>query len=265
MKSDNLGDKIDNKLLLNLIYFSVAMRFLTLIPLKWKQDQDMHYMKESVAYFPVVGVVIGGLASLLSLLLTLIFPPHVVAVLVVIFLALISGGLHLDGLSDSADGMLSARPRERALEIMKDSRVGAMGVIILFCSLLAKYSGLVSIDPAHLAVTVAFIPFAGRCTLVYMMALLPYARKEGGLGDLFYSKRIKVLAVKSLLIMIVAAIYLFSYQAIVVLLAIVLTVVFFSIWCSKKLGGATGDTLGAGCELTEAIVALALTCTIFSF
>lgn len=239
--------------------FLAAVRFLTIIPIQWNTEHDGDYFRKSMLFFPLVGLLIGALGYSLTLFSLWIFPQPVVACIVVCYLAFISGGLHLDGLSDSGDGLLSSRPRDRSMEIMKDSRVGAMGVIVTILVLLAKFAALISIDEQLLAVTVLFMPLTGRVVILCTMAALPYARKEGGIGSLFYSDSIKRLAFFSLLVLIGFLLLLTPGKLFTVLLGVLFVFVVFNRWCKSKIGGATGDTLGANCELAEMTVAIAFT------
>lgn len=244
--------------------FLAALRFLTVIPVKWNADQDGDYFKQSLLFFPIIGLLIGTAGYLLTLFTMCFFPQPVVACIVVCYLAFISGCLHLDGLSDSGDGLLSSRPRDRSMEIMKDSRVGAMGVIVTVVVLLAKFSALISIEAEQLAVAVFFMPLAGRVSILCAMAVLPYARTEGGIGALFYSNAVKRLAVFGFFILAGALIVFASGRLVIVFLMLLTVFYFFNNWCKTKIGGATGDTLGANCELAEMTVALAFSAT-FSF
>ena len=200
----------------------------------------------------------------MTYVLLLFFPQQVVAVLALIYLAFISGFLHLDGLADSADGLLSSRPREDCLRIMKDSRTGAMGVVVVVCTLLAKYSALSAMTPATLCLAIFFMPLAGRSAILFSMAYLPYARTEGGLGSLFYSDSSKSAALAAFLALAIFLAFFAPSHLIVTLLAVLGMNYIFGRWCRISLGGATGDTLGAVCELTEAITAVAFTAS-FSF
>ncbi|MBW2659499.1 MAG: adenosylcobinamide-GDP ribazoletransferase [Deltaproteobacteria bacterium] len=235
---------------------STAIRFLTIVPLPLRGAEDENSFSRALYFFPVIGILIGLTGYTLATLLCQFLPLQVASLCLIVFLAFVSGCLHLDGLADSADGLLSSRPRERALEIMKDSRTGAMGVVAIVFVLLGKYAALSSMDIRMLCLSLFFMPLAGRCTLVFVMALQKYAREEGGLGQLFYSGKSKKAAALAALIMIV----LFAVIAPALLPAILLTLFFtiflFISWCNGKLGGATGDTLGAACEIAETVTAL---------
>lgn len=242
--------------------FLAAFRFLTIIPIYWKSDRDGDYFQHSLFYFPVIGALIGVVAGGLTVIFKMFLPIPVVAVLSIVVLALVSGCLHLDGLADTADGFFSSRPKERILEIMRDSRTGAMGVIGIVMIILAKYAALVSLTPSIFVKTVCLMPVAGRCAIVLTMSVLPYAREEGGLGDLFYSRKCRLAAIWSLVFVLIL-IPLAGFETVFIMLGTMLSVVFFfALWCRRKIGGATGDTLGAICEITEAAVALALTTTL---
>jgi adenosylcobinamide-GDP ribazoletransferase len=239
-----------------LIPLSTAIRFLTLLPLSWRVKDDEKNFSTSLYYFPVVGLMIGSSAYILAILLCAFLPIQVATVVLLFFLAFISGCLHLDGAADSADGLLSSRPREKALVIMKDSRTGAMGVIAIVFILLGKYAALSSMNSQIFCLTVFFMPLAGRCTIVCIMAIQKYAHKEGGLGQLFYSGKSKKPAILSLFILLIT-LSLFASEAILVLsAALFIAITFFVRWCNAKLGGATGDTLGASCEIAELVTAV---------
>jgi adenosylcobinamide-GDP ribazoletransferase len=239
--------------------FLAALRFLTIVPLSWRSDQDGRFFGAALAWFPVIGLLIGGVAAGLIFCLTPFFPPSVLAVVAIVLLAAASGCLHLDGLADSGDGLLSARSRERILEIMRDSRSGAMGVIAIVVVLLGKFAALSSLDGSILIFTIIAMPLAGRCAILLTMALLPYAREGEGLGRLFYSPSTRWAALWALTFLVAVAAGSGWLMVLPVLIAVAVTVTLFSLWCRSKIGGATGDTLGAVCELTELMVALAMT------
>jgi adenosylcobinamide-GDP ribazoletransferase len=254
----------EKKFPLLFVRFCTAIRFLTIIPVSWRAAEDAQQFNKCLVFFPFVGALIGLVGSAAAYGLLLFFPPPVVAVLAIVYLAFASGFLHLDGLSDSADGLFSSRPREECLRIMKDSRAGAMGVVVVVCVMLAKYSALSSMDRNMLCLAIFFMPLAGRSAILLSMARLPYARPEGGLGRLFYSDSSKNAAVATFLALFLLLVILAPSLLVVTLIAIVCVNLLFDRWCRLRLGGATGDTLGASCELTEAVTALAFTAS-FSF
>lgn len=235
-----------------------GLRFLTIIPITWKSENDTQFFQASVLWFPLIGAIIGFIAVIFVALSACVLPGNVVAVFAMAMFACITGCLHLDGVADSGDGLLSGRPRETALEIMRDSRTGAMGVIAIVFLLLGKYATLSTCTPLTLLYSVFLMPIAGRTAIVLTMAFLPYARTGQGLGQLFYTIESRTVATIGLFFCITISL-LFSVKiALAIFVAIVVTVGLFSLWCHKKLGGATGDTLGAVCELTELAVAVSI-------
>lgn len=235
-----------------------GLRFLTIIPICWKREEDGHFFQASLIWFPLLGLCIGaGIAFSVSLLIG-ILPASLAAVFAMLLLAGISGCLHLDGLADSGDGLLSSRPRAQALDIMRDSRSGAMGMIAVFFVLLGKYAALSALPAKPFLLALLLMPMVGRTAILISMALLPYAREGEGLGKLFYSSASRKMAVAGSLFCVIVCFSISMRVAFFVTCTALVTVALFSFWCHRKLGGATGDTLGAVCELTELAVAVSL-------
>ena len=186
-----------------------ALRFLTVLPLPARWPTTAEDLGRSLPFFPLVGALIGAAAAGLSLGAAWALPPWPAAVVVAAGGVLFSGGLHLDGLSDSADGLLSSRPRERALEIMRDGRAGPMGVFAVVCVMALKISALAYLVPLKDGSTLwraAFLmPVAGRAAILVSMSLLPYARPAGGLGSAFYAGARRASAVWALIFLVLFA------------------------------------------------------------
>lgn len=241
--------------------FLTALRFLTILPISWKSDEDGRFFQASVIWFPLIGLLIGSLVALPVFLVLPYVSSSLLAVFAVLLLSGFSGFLHLDGVADSGDGLLSSRPREQALTIMRDSRSGAMGVIVLIFLILGKYAALSTLPVEKIIPLLLLTPVAGRTAILLSMAILPYARNtEGGLGQLFYSKERYSIAAVALFFFIVCCVVISIQSAFITVIALVFTVLLFSRWCFVKLGGATGDTLGAVCEFSELSVAVAALC-----
>ncbi len=248
--------------------FAAAWRFLTIIP--WftpPGNDEPERLRRSVIMFPLVGIVLGLLAACLALLVTQALPAMPAAALTVAALALFSGGFHLDGLADCGDALLSpGRDREKALAVMKDSRIGAHGAMTLVLILLLKFAGLAAIGHERMAAAAFAMTVAGRAAMLFPMTMLPYARAEG-LGRLFAADRpagtlawgacAAVLCI-GLAVRPLSAALLAAAAAIVVPLAWVR-------FLRRRLGGATGDCYGAACELTETAVAVAAAAKLHPF
>jgi adenosylcobinamide-GDP ribazoletransferase len=233
-----------------------AVKFLTSIPVPWSWTGGERSLGRSLPWFPIVGLAAGGVLGAICYGLAQVLPALPLAAVTVALMVGVSGGLHLDGLSDSADGLLSARPRERVLEIMKDSHVGAMGVIAIVLVLLAKLSLLASAPPDRRWLAVVLAVAVGRCTFPATMSLVPYARLEGGLATVFAASlrpgmRRWTTFVWALTVAPTAGWLIAGWWGLVAGAAGVAVGLVWAGYCRYRLGGYTGDTLGAGCELAE--------------
>jgi adenosylcobinamide-GDP ribazoletransferase len=238
--------------------FFAALGFLTVLPVPEGWGGGERELSRCAPFFPVVGLLIGAVVAVGTWGLGQVMPAWPASVLTVIALIGVSRGLHMDGLSDTADGFLSSRPRERILEIMRDSHVGAMGVMAIVCAVFLKVAALASLSGEVRWRAALLTPVAGRCALVVSMAALPYARGTEGLGALFYRGRSRLDAVWAVLFLGLAGWAAAGAAGLAAsILSVVLTLL-FAVYTYRKIGGATGDTLGAACELAEIVPALAL-------
>lgn len=239
--------------------FLVGLQFLTRIRFVSQSDWTAESFGKSVKYFPLVGAVLGailaGCAYLFYSLLPsvgFVFPAHIAASLLLLLSVLLTGGLHCDGFMDTMDGVFSGRSRERMLEIMKDSRVGANGVMSFTLLALCKWSLLLDLSPAE-AVTALFVtPLISRTAMVMGITLFPYARPEG-MGKAFAQYADK----RSLLVASFLAILFVVPSGLLAMCGMAFVAVFAAIFCrfiTKVLGGLTGDVYGALTELSELLV-----------
>jgi len=236
-----------------------AIGFLTVIPVPPSLTADnAGAVIAAVPFFPLVGALIGLTAAVLDRGLSAALPAWPAAAISIGVLAAASGALHLDGLADTADGFLSARPREQILRIMKDSHIGTMGVLALIFVIVLKIACLAAM-PANTRLAALFLaPLTGRGAILAMLAWLPYARPEGGLARDFFgsvSRRRLLLTGAGLAI---AAIFVARLHGLTAVLAAVLAVTLLCRICQRRIGGGTGDTLGAACELAETMVLLVM-------
>jgi len=236
--------------------FLAAIRFLTILPLPSPGENEETHLSRALPFFPVVGLLIGIAVAGLDMALGHIFPPVLATGLVVITLIVVSGGLHLDGLADTADGFFSARPREKILNIMRDSRTGPMGVVAIVCIVGLKFAAVASLMPEKRWAAILLMPLAGRCALVILLALLPYARTEGGLATVFQKNHfvLNVLWAAGVLTLIGWLVATTTGMAIAAISLI--GMLMLAAYIYSKIGGYTGDTLGAACEIVELIPVL---------
>ncbi|MDD4874112.1 MAG: adenosylcobinamide-GDP ribazoletransferase [Dehalococcoidales bacterium] len=233
--------------------FWIALQFLTIIPLPFKKDYDSKDIGTSLIYFPIIGLLIGLFLFLVNWGLGEIFSGAVTAALTLAIWVWISGALHLDGLIDSFDGLAGNTPGRR-LEIMADSHVGVYGIVGAFILLLVKFAAIVSISGNWGWETFLLAPVIGSWAMVLAIFAFPYARKSGGLGQVFKQGASKIRLFIATLITLAAVIFVAGWQGLAMMAIICFTILAAGVFFSLRLGGLTGDTYGAIKEITEAIV-----------
>ncbi len=234
-----------------------AIMFITVIP---AGTVKQYSPKTMIRWFPIVGLFIGFGLLVWDSAISMFWPPGVAAVLDVVFLAAITGALHLDGLGDAADGLFSHRPRERALEIMKDSRTGMMGIVVIVLTLAIKVSGIyaMKISGSAIETLILFliIPSFSRSSMLVGIRVLPYGRGEEGIGHGFFEEGLAPKEFYGLIFPVILSVVLGLKG--VLLLAVLTGSIFLILgFYKRKLGCITGDMLGAMTELTEALLFLA--------
>jgi adenosylcobinamide-GDP ribazoletransferase len=163
----------------------IALQFLTTIPIHTAGAITPQTMGRAMAWFPVVGLIIGALLAASDRFLSLVFPPAVTAGLLILLWVALTGGLHLDGLMDCCDGLLGAKPPNRRLEIMRDTHLGAFAVLGAVSILLIKYAAVQELSPVSRTAALIVTPALSRAMMVFAARAYPYARSEPGLGQLF--------------------------------------------------------------------------------
>lgn len=233
-----------------------ALRFLTAAPVRGLPPMSEAGIARSMVAFPLVGLLIGGFGAGAGLLAGWLWGAELRAVAVVVAWMVMTWGLHLDGLADSADALLSWRPRQRKLEIMKDSRLGAMGALALVAVVLLKVGALYALGPAWwLGALLA--PVWGRWADIYGIFWFPAAR-EGGMGRTFHDRvRLRDFWIATASAVLAGAILLPPWGALAGL-AVWAAVHLLARKMVNALGGLTGDTYGALSETGEVVTLLAL-------
>lgn len=231
--------------------FLAAIQFLTILPLPGILNTGEKVLGEALLFFPVVGLMIGGAVVIADQALGLFLPVAVTSVVAVILLIAVSGALHMDGLADTADGFFSARPREQVLTIMKDSRSGPMGVVAIVCVIVLKVALVASVSGPWRWWVLLLTPLAGRCALIVHFALLPYVRPEGGLAGIFHRNRSRGHLLWALLFLLGVGSLAGGFPGLIAGGCAFLAALLLAFYSFRRIGGLTGDTLGAACELTE--------------
>ena len=233
--------------------FLRALSFLTILPAGkiLPLSLEEKELARSMAFFPLVGFIIGLLLASGYYLFSLVFPKSVVLWLIIGLLAFLTRGLHLDGFADTMDGLSSGGTREKILEVMRDSRIGAFGVIGLIFLIEAKYLVLDRISNSSLYCSLILMTVMGRNSMVLVCYRSTYARSNGGLGKPFAENLGAREMVLSLLSAFGLALLLRGFKGILVFLGTSLFSLGYRFFFKKKLGGVTGDILGAANELSE--------------
>lgn len=236
--------------------FFLALRLLTTLPVPEVTDPSEREMGLSVLMYPCVGVVLGvilwGLARGADL-----WPENLLAAIILFFWLALTGGLHLEGLGDLADAWVGGIGHpERMLEIMKDPRCGPAAVMAISMQILFKFVAIQTLLQQQHSIVLFFAPIMGRTAFLPLMLSTPYLR-QGGMAAAAIKGVPKmggwlvVGAVGLVIAMSGAACIFWAFVTTSLLLVI------FRWMIHRRLGGITGDVLGAGCELSETLFLLA--------
>jgi len=240
--------------------FLSAIQFLTRIPVP-SQPYETDSLSRSVKFFPLVGVIVGGSAALLHLLLAPHLPRLITAFLVLLYLVLVTGCLHEDGLADTADGFGGGTNREQVLLILRDSRIGSYGGVALTLSLLGRLLLLSSLPITQVAHYLIAAHVLCRWTTLPLSYFLPSARAQSTLEVDGQGARIARLTSTGTLIggtlfSFAVAGFLLDSHAIAPILSAVLLTLLTGLYYKKRIGGVTGDCFGATNQLAEISVYL---------
>ena len=240
-------------------YFFGALRFFTRLPVPDWVGHSAEALNHSARYFPLVGALVGLIGALAFALTSFFWPKTLAVLLAMAATILVTGAFHEDGWADTVDGFGGGWERERILEIMKDSRIGTYGAIALALMLLGKFMALVELDALLVGpALIAGHAFSRLCATLVMRGL-DYARSEGkakplatriGNGELALAGLFGLLPLLMLPPMATLA---------AVTLALLATL-YLGFKFEKRLGGYTGDCLGATQQLAEIAFYLGLLC-----
>jgi len=238
--------------------FILALQFLTVATIRPRLEAEDRDLAGSMAYYPLVGLLLG-LALAWANRLMFFWPPVLADAVTVALSVVLTRGLHLEGLADTADGLGSGVTTERALEIMKDSRAGSFAVMAVALDLLLRWAALMALPGSIKFQALILVPVLSRWAMVYTVYQSPYARKDGeGLARPFaegLTKLHMVVAAFSALAISVALMWWIGGAA---FLGVSLVALVVKLYCYGRLGGITGDLLGALNEVSEILIFLAL-------
>lgn len=234
----------ENKMIKGLI---LTIQFLTRLPINIPVDFNDENIKKSTFFFPYVGILLGAIASLPYILLGK-QNMEIASVLTVISMIFLTGGLHLDGLSDTVDGFFSNKKKEDILAIMKDSRIGAFGVLSLIILVLFKY---VLISNFNIGLPIALMLSMGNARLIVLLQIaFKNIARPGGLGDMLHRSKANKYIIGTSILYIILIIYIDIKFLFPLFISFVIGEL-ISLYTYKKIDGFTGDVYGACIEIIE--------------
>ena len=241
-----------------------ALQFFTRIPLPSRLSSMADHstgLEKSAAHFPIAGLVIGLLLAALFLVLSWLLPPVLASGLTIAAGMVISGALHEDGLADCADGLGGSSKPERALEIMKDSRIGAFGASALIFSIGLRWAALASMPIAAGAVALIISHGAARGAITIALATSSYARASGT-GSLVAPGISPVELAITAVICGLLGLAFGGFSGLVAVGIGWLAALVFLLWFERRIGGYTGDCLGGMEQVAEIAILAALLASI---
>jgi adenosylcobinamide-GDP ribazoletransferase len=240
--------------------FSLAWQFLTILP--WRKsgpEITPQLLGRSMAFYPAIGLLLGLILWAAYLGFSFIFPRTLSDGLILLLLVILTGALHLDGLADTLDGLASGKAPAERLRIMKDHRAGTFGVVGLILILGLKFLALTSLPENAVGRSLLLALILSRGSMVQLAYRAPYARQEGGLGLPFKENLKKREMVIATITSLALSLLFLRLWGAMLWLALGIFTLFFEAFFKKKIGGITGDILGAANETNE-VLALILIC-----
>lgn len=235
----------------------LAWQFLTAVPLPLTVAAESRHLGRSVGFFPVVGAILGLALAGLDGLLRAVLPASVATVLLLVAATLLTGGLHLDGLMDTCDGVFGGRTAARRLEIMRDSRVGSFGALAGALQLLLKFATLTALPAGARAPVLVAVLIAARWAMAVAMWGFPSARLEG-LGTA-YKARVSLPIVGVATALALAGMWLaLGLLGLPLLLLAAAATLAIGSFISRRLRGLTGDSYGALGDIVESTLLVSL-------
>jgi adenosylcobinamide-GDP ribazoletransferase len=237
--------------------FFGAVAFLTRLPVTQKMQCEPDALSSAAVFFPVVGLLVSAGAIILNHVFSRFVPRDAVLVIVLVFLVVITGGLHEDALADAADGFGGGWGKDQILSIMRDSRVGSFGALAIALALLARFVFLSSIPPGRFDHYLVAGQVASRWTALPLAFFLPPARVQSGQGGRVAGKITPFTLVAGTLLTAAILGFALGTKALWVGLAAVVVTAASGAFYQVRIGGITGDCLGATNQIAEAAIYLA--------
>lgn len=234
-----------------------ALQFLTILRFKRQYSQDAQGLGSSSLYFPLVGAFLGLVLIALDKILFLILPVGLINIILIFTLIITNGALHIDGLADSFDALFSSKSKEEMLSIMHEVHKGTFGVLAIVAVISFKIALLSAIPTELRCLSLFLMAVLSRYSMSLAVTFFPYARDNGKAKVFFQQKKLKYFIISTIIVFILLALTPRFMNLIVFFLMVAFTF-FASSWVNKKIGGLTGDSLGALSELNEVLVLLSV-------
>ncbi len=233
--------------------FFLAFQLLTIFPIRFIGRVEPYELGKSTRFFPLIGAIQGLILVLSNIILLKFLPYNVVDGLLLVILILTNGGFHLDGFADTIDGIAGGGTKEERLKIMRDSQIGAIGVVALILLILIKFLAINNIPFESKNVMLFLFPVFGRWAIVPMAYLSKYAREGEGVGRVFaeYTDRKEVI-IATVDTIILSAVFL-GWSSLIYISALMFFVYIATLFFKKKVGGITGDVFGFQSEAAEVL------------
>ena len=243
--------------------FFIALQFFTRLPIPRWVGFEASWLQHASRYFPLVGVVVAAISGAVYVLASWLLPSAVAVLLAVAAGIYLTGAFQEDGFADMCDGFGGGLTRERVLEIMKDSRIGAYGAIGIICLLAVKCMALAALPPAVVIAALFIAHPLSRLAAVSLIWLMDYARDEGKSKPMAQEMRTGefiIAIVCGLLPAIACGVLGIFYWATLAFAAVAAAAAAFWLGrkCQRRLQGYTGDCLGAVQQLAEVAIYLAI-------
>lgn len=239
----------------------ISLSFLTRIPVPGGPAIGNPSLSQATRFFPLIGFLVGIIGALALWVANWLGLPELAAIIFgLLAIVLVTGGLHEDGLADSCDGLAGGTNVEQRLEIMKDSRIGSFGVLGLMFTIALKLAGLSTFDLGGAALTLFLAAVVSRGALPLFMRYIPNAKQDGLSADAG-APGFDRAAISVLITIVIAWFCIGFFKMILVFIMLTIASILSAIYVKRRIGGQTGDILGAMQQMTEVIVILTLTAT----
>jgi len=234
-----------------LIRLFAAIQFFTCLPAPAWVGHSQEHLRGAIHYLPVIGLLVGCTGAAALLLGSLLWPPLVAVVASSVATILLTGALHEDGLADAMDGFGGGRTRDQVLAIMKDPRIGVFGASALVLALLLKMTCLQAVVPARAALLLVSGHALSRFGVVVLMACLPYARETGPSRARPFAQDVSSVSIAVAGLTCIAPLALLGAPTLGGAAAAAMLGGIWGLYLRRRLGGYTGDSMGAGQQLME--------------